>query len=73
VAATAIAVRRAISAYGTPLLREMILNCMAQDFSWKEPAKKWEELLLSLEVQGSEQGFEGEEPIPLTKENVATP
>ncbi|KAJ8446267.1 hypothetical protein Cgig2_016038 [Carnegiea gigantea] len=73
VAATATAVRRAISTYGTPLLREMILNCMAQDFSWKKAAKKWEELLLSLDVQGSEQGFEGEEVIPLTKENVATP
>lgn len=73
VAATATAVRRAISAYGTPLLRKMILNCMAQDFSWKEAAKKWEELLLSLDVRGSKQGFEGEEVIPLTKENVATP
>uniref|UniRef100_A0A803NA35 Granule-bound starch synthase n=1 Tax=Chenopodium quinoa TaxID=63459 RepID=A0A803NA35_CHEQI len=28
-------VKRAIETYGTPASREMIQNCMAQDFSWK--------------------------------------
>lgn len=37
------------------------------------PAKKWEELLLSLGVDGSEPGIEGDEIAPLAKENVATP
>lgn len=37
------------------------------------PAKKWEKLLLSLEVAGSEEGIEGEEIAPLARENVATP
>lgn len=66
-------VRRALATYGTPALREMIQNCMAQDLSWKGPAKVWEKLLLSLEVAGSEPGIEGDEIAPLAKENVATP
>lgn len=37
------------------------------------PAKKWEEELLSLGVAGSEPGIEGEEIVPLAKENIATP
>lgn len=37
------------------------------------PSKKWEEVLLSLGVEGSEPGMEGEEIVPLAKENVATP
>lgn len=37
------------------------------------PAKKWEETLLNLEVAGSEPGIDGEEIVPLAKENVATP
>lgn len=37
------------------------------------PAKEWEEALLSLEVEGSKPGIEGEEIVPLAKENVATP
>jgi granule-bound starch synthase len=37
------------------------------------PAKKWEEVLLSLGVEGSQPGMEGEEIAPLAKENVATP
>lgn len=28
-------VKRALQTYGTPVLKEMIQNCMAQDFSWK--------------------------------------
>lgn len=65
--------KRALAMYGTPAFTEMIQNCMAQDFSWKEPAKKWERLLLGLEVAGSEPGIDGEEIAPLAKENVATP
>ncbi|KAK9724906.1 hypothetical protein RND81_05G107300 [Saponaria officinalis] len=71
--AVATAVKRAVATYGTPAFKQMILNCMAQDFSWKEPAKRWEELLLSLEVTGSRVGTEGIETAPLTVENIATP
>ena len=73
VAAVATNVRRALEVYDTPAMTEMIQNCMAEDLSWKEPAKKWEEVLLSLEVEGSEPGIDGEETAPLAKENVATP
>lgn len=66
-------VKRALQTYGTPVLKEMIQNCMAQDFSWKGPAKQWEKALLSLEVAGSEAGIDGEEIAPLAKENVPTP
>ncbi|KAL7221883.1 hypothetical protein ACSBR1_023763 [Camellia fascicularis] len=71
--AVATTVTRALATYGTPALKEMIQNCMAQDLSWKGPAKKWEQLLVGLEVPGSEPGIEGEEIAPLAKENVATP
>lgn len=37
------------------------------------PAKKWEAALLSLGVEGSKPGVEGEEIAPLAMENVATP
>ncbi|GFY84020.1 UDP-Glycosyltransferase superfamily protein [Actinidia rufa] len=73
VKALATNVKRALKTYGTPALAEMVQNCMAQDLSWKGPAKKWENILLSLEVAGSEPGIEGEEIAPLAKENVATP
>jgi granule-bound starch synthase len=73
VAKIATTVKRAIAAYGTPALKEMIQNGMAQDLSWKGPAKLWEKMVLSLEVAGSEPGVEGEEIAPLAKENVATP
>lgn len=73
VAKIASTVKRALNVYGTPLFREMIQNCMALDLSWKGPAKKWEQLLLSLDVAGSEPGIDGEEIAPLSKENVATP
>ncbi|EYU30884.1 hypothetical protein ABFS82_08G215400 [Erythranthe guttata] len=66
-------VERALAAYGTVAFEEMIQNCMSQDLSWKGPAKKWESLLLSLGVAGSEPGIEGDEIAPLAKENVATP
>ncbi|PON97213.1 Glycogen synthase [Trema orientale] len=64
---------RALATYGSLALTEMIKNGMAQDLSWKGPAKKWEEVLLSLGVAGSEAGNDGEEIAPLAKENVATP
>ncbi|XP_030931879.1 granule-bound starch synthase 1, chloroplastic/amyloplastic-like [Quercus lobata] len=73
VTAVATNVKRALTTYGTPAFSEIIQNCMAQDLSWKGPAKKWEEVLLSLGVAGSEPGIEGEEIAPLAKENVATP
>nr|POE55720.1 granule-bound starch synthase 1, chloroplastic/amyloplastic [Quercus suber] len=73
VTAVATNVKRALTTYGTPAFTEIIQNCMAQDLSWKGPAKKWEEVLLSLGVAGSEPGIEGEEIAPLAKENVATP
>ncbi|XXG76215.1 hypothetical protein AAC387_Pa08g0617 [Persea americana] len=73
VEAVAATIKRALNVYGTPAFTEMINNCMAQDLSWKGPAKEWEEALLSLEVEGSEPGIEGEEIAPLAKENVATP
>lgn len=40
---------------------------------WQGPAKKWEEILLGLGVEGSEPGIDGEEIAPQAKENVATP
>ncbi|KAI4355306.1 hypothetical protein L6164_004094 [Bauhinia variegata] len=73
VAALAKTVIRALAVYGTLAFAEMIRNCMAQDLSWKGPAKKWEEVLLSLGVAGSEPGIDGEEIAPQAKENVATP
>ncbi|PIA34528.1 hypothetical protein AQUCO_03700066v1 [Aquilegia coerulea] len=73
VTAIATTVKRALTVYDTPAMTEMIQNCMAQDFSWKGPAKKWEEVLLTLEVSGSQPGIDGEEIAPLAKENVATP
>ncbi|KAL8170379.1 hypothetical protein V2J09_022183 [Rumex salicifolius] len=72
VMALATTVTRALASYGTTAMKEMIQNCMAQELSWKEPAKLWEKLLLSMEVIG-EPGTEGEEIDPLAKENVATP
>ncbi|XP_040988598.1 granule-bound starch synthase 1, chloroplastic/amyloplastic-like isoform X2 [Juglans microcarpa x Juglans regia] len=71
--AIATTVKRALATYGTPALKEMIQNCMAQDLSWKGPARLWEKMLLGLEVSGSEPGIEGEEISPLAKENVAAP
>ncbi|GAV75110.1 Glycos_transf_1 domain-containing protein/Glyco_transf_5 domain-containing protein [Cephalotus follicularis] len=65
--------KRALATYGTTALKEMIQNCMAQDLSWKGPARLWEKMILSLEVANSEAGMEGDEIAPLAKENVATP
>ncbi|KAL6126374.1 hypothetical protein ACLB2K_074425 [Fragaria x ananassa] len=75
VQAVATTVKRALATYGTLAFAEIIKNCMSQDFSWKGPAKKWEEVLLSLGVADSEPGLDGEneEIAPLSKENVATP
>ncbi|XP_072061864.1 granule-bound starch synthase 1, chloroplastic/amyloplastic isoform X2 [Arachis hypogaea] len=66
-------VKRALAVYGTGAFTEIIKNCMAQDLSWKGPAKKWEEVLLSLGVPGNEPGIDGEEIAPQAKENVAAP
>lgn len=72
VKALATNVTRALTTYGTPAFKEMIQNCMAQELSWKGPAKLWETLLLSMEVIGGP-GIEADEIIPIAKENVATP
>ncbi|TVU12801.1 hypothetical protein EJB05_46461 [Eragrostis curvula] len=66
-------IKRAIKIVGTPAYKEMVMNCMAQDLSWKGPAKNWENVLLSMGVAGSEPGIEGEEIAPLARENVAAP
>ncbi|CAI8603210.1 unnamed protein product [Vicia faba] len=66
-------VKRALKTYGTQAMKEIILNCMAQNFSWKKPAKLWEKALLNLEVAGNLPGIDGDEIAPLAKENVATP
>ncbi|XP_068314801.1 granule-bound starch synthase 1, chloroplastic/amyloplastic-like [Pyrus communis] len=71
--AIATTITRALGAIGTPAFTEIISNCMAQDLSWKGPANKWEQVLLSLGVAGGQPGIEGEEIAPLTKENVAMP
>ncbi|XP_066396041.1 granule-bound starch synthase 1b, chloroplastic/amyloplastic-like [Miscanthus floridulus] len=73
--ATAVAstVTRALKQYDTPAFHEMVQNCMAQDLSWKVgAAKKWEEVLLGLGVEGSQAGIDGEDIAPLANENVAT-
>lgn len=66
-------VKRAAKVYGTPQLKTMITACMKQDLSWKGPARKWEETLLELQVEGSGPGQEGEEIAPKAKANVAAP
>ncbi|KAL5068509.1 hypothetical protein RYX36_019396 [Vicia faba] len=66
-------VKRALKTYGSQAMKEIILNCMAQNFSWKKPAKLWEKALLNLEVAGNLPGIDGDEIAPLAKENVATP
>lgn len=66
-------VKRAVKAYGTPAFKTMITACMAQDLSWKGPARKWEETLLGLQVEGSGPGQEGEEIAPKAKANIAAP
>ncbi|CAA6655880.1 unnamed protein product [Spirodela intermedia] len=48
------AVKRASGIFGTEQFEEIIQNCMAQDLSWEEPAKKWEEELSTLLSAGSE-------------------
>lgn len=37
------------------------------------PAKRWEEVLLSLGIAGNEPGIDGDEIAPLSKGNIATP
>ncbi|KAL2653288.1 hypothetical protein R1flu_021416 [Riccia fluitans] len=66
-------VKRAVAEYGTPKYFRIIKNAMAEDLSWKGPARIWEEVLLNLGVEGSTPGEEGEEIAPLAKANVATP
>ncbi|CAI5468524.1 unnamed protein product [Closterium sp. Yama58-4] len=67
-------VQRALKVFGTPAFDQMILNGMAQDLSWKGPAKEWEETLLSLQVENSSPGqADGVEIAPKALANVAAP
>ncbi|KAI3834205.1 hypothetical protein MKX03_030012 [Papaver bracteatum] len=65
VTAIATTTKKALETYGTPTLIEIIQNCMAQDISWKGTSKNLEDMLLGLEVAGSELGIEGDEIAPL--------
>ena len=74
VAALAEGVKKAVRTYGTPAFEQMIQTCMALDLSWKTPARKWEEALLDLQVEGSAAGSaDGEEIAPKELLNVAAP
>ncbi|BBM99765.1 starch synthase [Marchantia polymorpha subsp. ruderalis] len=73
VALLAKTVKKAIEEYGSPKYISMIKNGMGQDLSWKGPARIWEDVLLSLNVEGTYPGEEGDEIAPLAKANVATP
>ncbi|CAM6105177.1 unnamed protein product [Calypogeia fissa] len=73
VEALAATVQRAVDDYGSPEYYNLIKAGMAQDLSWKGPARIWEDVLLSLNVEGSEAGQEGDEIAPMAKANVATP
>ncbi|CAM6022266.1 unnamed protein product [Sphagnum balticum] len=73
VKALATAVKKALKVYQTPSFKKMIKACMAQDLSWKGPARLWEDALLGLQVEGSSAGQEGEEIAPKAKANVAAP
>ncbi|CAI5509723.1 unnamed protein product [Closterium sp. Naga37s-1] len=74
VATLAAGVQRALKVFGTPAFDQMILNGMAQDLSWKGPAKEWEETLLSLQVENSSPGqADGVEIAPKALANVAAP
>jgi granule-bound starch synthase len=43
--AVAETIARAADVFGTPAFEEMVNNCIHQDLSWAEPAKKWEGVL----------------------------
>lgn len=61
-------VKRAIKVYESPAFSKMIKACMAQDLSWKGPAKLWEDALLSLQVKGSVPRIQDQEIPPFVKE-----
>lgn len=65
-------VKRAVKSYGTPAFSKMIRTCMAQDLSWKGPARVWEEALLGMQVEGGA-GQEGDEIAPKALANIAAP
>ena len=65
-------VKRAVKSYGTPGFFKMIRTCMAQDLSWKGPARVWEEALLGMQVEGGA-GQEGDEIAPKALANIAAP
>lgn len=43
--AVASTMSRASQVFGTPQFEDMVMNCIKQDLSWSEPAKKWEGVL----------------------------
>lgn len=43
--AVAATMSRASQVFGTPQFEDMVVNCIKQDLSWAEPAKKWEGIL----------------------------
>lgn len=59
---------RAADVFGTPTFEEMVNNCIQQDLSWAEPAKKWEGVLEEVK-SGSSQGTakKGEVQVPVAK------
>lgn len=59
---------RASQVFGTPQFEEMVVNCIKQDLSWSEPAKKWEGVLEEV-VSGNGTGTakKGEVSVPVAK------
>ena len=59
---------RAAQVFGTPHFEEMVVNCIKQDLSWAEPAKKWEGVLEEV-VRGGGAGTakKGEVQVPVAK------
>lgn len=62
VIAIATTVMRALAAYGTAALKEMIQNCMAQDLSWKVSTMMTAEFVICrpFNLQLHEKSFDGD-------------
>eukprot|EP00854_Cymbomonas_tetramitiformis_P016379 gene16379-19440_t len=57
--------KRACEVFSTPKYAAMVKECISQDLSWKEPAKKWEGVLETMLMPSEESSNK--------KESVATP
>lgn len=57
--------KRACEVFSTPKYAEMVKECITQDLSWKEPAKKWEGVLETMLMPSEESAIK--------KESVVTP